>query len=325
MGRPAILASMLAGVLLLGLLSYLLVRRSAGRSVETRESSPAPSFEVAVAQCGLGEKLAALRSSVLPSIRLRTLSPGAVLPGRSKLGGRPDLPSSVAWPERNGKPMSFLAQLALAELAPLDSTRCLPHSGWLCFFHADQGIWGFDPKDVGGWAVIHVEGEPRELAPRELPAGVAADARFTECSLAFEREETLPPLESAAGAALGIADSKQDEAYSKLCDALVGGSAQVNSIMHRVLGWPDPIQGDMQLECQLASNGLYCGDGSGYADPRRAALEPGATEWQLLFQIDSEEKAGMMWGDAGRVYFWIRKQDLAARRFDRVWCILQCS
>ena len=32
-----------------------------------------------------------------------------------------------------------------------------------------------------------------------------------------------------------------------------------------------------------------------------------------------------MFGDCGRVYFCIRKEDLAARRFDRVWLILQCG
>jgi uncharacterized protein YwqG len=33
----------------------------------------------------------------------------------------------------------------------------------------------------------------------------------------------------------------------------------------------------------------------------------------------------MMWGDAGCLYYWIRAEDLRARRFDRAWMILQCS
>jgi uncharacterized protein YwqG len=32
----------------------------------------------------------------------------------------------------------------------------------------------------------------------------------------------------------------------------------------------------------------------------------------------------MMWGDLGMLYYWIREEDLAARRFDRVWGISQC-
>lgn len=81
----------------------------------------------------------------------------------------------------------------------------------------------------------------------------------------------------------------------------------------------------MQLECQLASNGLFVGNSSGYDDPRRPALEPGAKDWLLLLQIDSdEENLSTMWGDAGRVYFWIRQQDLQKRDFSNVWLILQC-
>ncbi len=80
----------------------------------------------------------------------------------------------------------------------------------------------------------------------------------------------------------------------------------------------------MELECQLVTNGLYLGDLSGYGDPRRKELEPGADDWTLLFQIDSDDNAQMMWGDGGMLYVWIRRQDLAARNFEKNWTILQC-
>jgi uncharacterized protein YwqG len=81
----------------------------------------------------------------------------------------------------------------------------------------------------------------------------------------------------------------------------------------------------MQLECQLASNGIYTGDSSRYNAPKAKQLEKGAGDWQLLLQIDSDAKVlGTMWGDVGRVYFWIREQDLKKRDFSNVWLILQC-
>ena len=96
-------------------------------------------------------------------------------------------------------------------------------------------------------------------------------------------------------------------------------------MIHKLLGYPDPVQNEMQTECQLVSNGIYCGDADGYRSARAEALRPGAADWRLLLQVDSEEdRAGMMWGDVGRVYFWIRDQDLRMRNFDAVWCILQC-
>jgi uncharacterized protein YwqG len=49
-----------------------------------------------------------------------------------------------------------------------------------------------------------------------------------------------------------------------------------------------------------------------------------ANELVLLLQLDSDLAAGMEWGDAGTLYFWIHQDDLAAWRFDKVWMILQC-
>ena len=74
----------------------------------------------------------------------------------------------------------------------------------------------------------------------------------------------------------------------------------------------------------LASNGLYCGDASGYHDPRAKELGPGRSEWQLLLQLDTDDNAEMMWGDAGTLYFWIKRADLANRNFADCWMIFQC-
>ncbi|MHC4402544.1 MAG: DUF1963 domain-containing protein [Planctomycetota bacterium] len=75
----------------------------------------------------------------------------------------------------------------------------------------------------------------------------------------------------------------------------------------------------------MTFHGLYTGDETGYDDPRRKELEKGAADWQLLLQIDSDEdNAGMMWGDMGRLYFWIRRDDLKKQAFGNVWMVLQC-
>lgn len=80
-----------------------------------------------------------------------------------------------------------------------------------------------------------------------------------------------------------------------------------------------------ELECQLVTNGLYCGDETGYNNERRKALESDAVNWRILLQIDSNEEIGMYWGDLGRIYFWIREDDLRNKEFDNVWTILQCG
>ena len=95
---------------------------------------------------------------------------------------------------------------------------------------------------------------------------------------------------------------------------------------HRLFGYAEPIQSPaMGLECELVSNGLYCGDSRGYNDPRAKQLAQNAGDWELLLQLDSDsENTDMMWGDMGRLFFWIKKADLQKRNFENCWMISQC-
>ena len=91
----------------------------------------------------------------------------------------------------------------------------------------------------------------------------------------------------------------------------------------QVGGHPYPVQDpDMRLQCQLVTNGIYLGEAEGYRSARAKELAAGAEDWVFLAQIASSEH-GRMWGDSGMLYIWIRKQDLAARAFDKAWVILQ--
>jgi uncharacterized protein YwqG len=135
--------------------------------------------------------------------------------------------------------------------------------------------------------------------------------------LTLRAETTLPDPSSLEIQALDLGTSEQDDYAEMLASA-------DEAPQHRLLGHPQVIQNEMQTECALVTHGLYTGDSTGYRDPRAAEFRKGAADWLLLLQIDSDDGAGMMWGDAGRLYFWIRRQDLADRRFDQAWLILQC-
>lgn len=67
-----------------------------------------------------------------------TPAQGDLALGASRFGGDPDLPPGAPWPERDGVPMPFVAQLRLAELAPFDVEHVLPDRGSLLFFHNEQ-------------------------------------------------------------------------------------------------------------------------------------------------------------------------------------------
>lgn len=298
---------------------------------------------------------------LLPSARLvvHEGGPGSVEDSvASYLGGLPSLPGHAAWPtwdrhdflsgqiarleakfKANPRatglrdialsmrqdlasgplPLPFLGQVSLQELDAAAPLPGWPRDGLLLFF-CETSAWGFDPLARGHCRVVFIRGH-QEIAPRAFPKDLPDGARFTQCRVSFERQWTLPTVITLNGADLSIWDNDD---YGDLCQCLMSGLNEDEPI-HRCGGHPQEIQGDMRLECQLVTNGIYCGDPSGYQDLRVPLLEKGAADWQLLLQVDSDEKRlGWMWGDAGRVYFWARRQDIESTDFDSSWAILQC-
>jgi uncharacterized protein YwqG len=232
----------------------------------------------------------------------------------SYLGGTPPLAAGTPWPSRDGAMLTFLACLDLASLQAAAPVPWLPASGRLLFFYdAEKQPWGFDPKDRGSWTVMLAsEGAPAAGPPETTPA-------LTRHPVTFRRIDSYPSWERPEVSALNLTDA-ESEILIDASDAVFGKAPH-----HQVWGFPDPVQGDeMELECQLVSNGLYCGDSSGYLGSRASELRDGAKDWRLLLQMDTDDHLGVMWGDGGILYFWIREEDARAGRFDQAWVVLQC-
>jgi hypothetical protein len=51
-----------------------------------------------------------------------------------------------------------------------------------------------------------------------------------------------------------------------------------------------------------------------------------AKEWTLLLQLGTIGSGDFEWmfGDCGMLYYYIKKEDLAAKKFDNIWFALQC-
>ncbi len=235
--------------------------------------------------------------------------------GQSKIGGLPDLPNNVDWfKEDNGKSLSFIAQINFSELKDLKQHVKLPDNGILYFFYsAAQEAWGFDIKDKDKFKVFYSP-STENLVRKDAPSDLEDYSIYKSCILNYKNSVSLPSWEN---------DFVRNRLNDKELDKYIEIAS--NEEMNKMFGYADNVQGEMELECQLVTNGLYCGDATGYNDPRRPELEKGITDWNLLLQIDSEEdKTGMMWGDAGRLYFWIKEQDLKDLNFDESWFVLQC-
>src|SRR5689334_24650881 len=93
----------------------------------------------------------------------------AEIPG-NRLGGRPNLPDHIEWPQWRDQPLAFIAQLDMAALPRIEGLG-LPPSGALYFFYEGGGeAWGFTPDDRGAWQVYYSEGEPAGNPLRNFPS-----------------------------------------------------------------------------------------------------------------------------------------------------------
>ena len=259
-------------------------------------------------------------SGLKPSLRLRLKCGQEPAPvGRTKVGGIPDMPPGFAWPVHtvDKRPLSFLAQLNLTQIASYGMGDKLPSTGMLYFFYdaVRQDAWGYDPKHMAGWMVIYVQSDG-DLKPMTLPLTLTAEGRFAEASVSIDMETTIPCWET-----------EDDELAEKMCAFLEDYYNYSGDYMHitRMFGNPEFIQGDVRETCQAASKGIYVGKSTWLNKIARPFLLKGLDDWELLLQLDSDEAGtGMMWGDGGRLYFMIRRQDLQRRAFNKVWMVLSC-
>ncbi len=238
--------------------------------------------------------------------------------GQSKFGGLPDLPNKIEFPKWKSKPLSFLAQINLNEISNYDSEKLLPENGFLYFFYdQEQSTWGFDPKEKDSFKVIYSETKVEDLKRAKKPKGLSIV--YESCLLKYENKNNIPSYTSRYIDDLQLNEEEQDFYYN--LEEAINFTGEDN----KIFGYPNVIQGDVQYDCTLVSNGLYLGDTEGYLNPKVQEYLKEYDEWILLLQMDSDFTTDMMWGDMGRIYFYIKKDDLKNRNFNNVWFFLQCS
>ncbi len=275
-----------------------------------------------------------LEKSARNSIRLNISGKRA---GYTKFGGRPDVPKGFIWAYFNGKnclenepknrPLSFIAQFDLAEMSKYDTDGLLPKKGLLSFFYeCDTMMWGYDPKDKGCARVYYFE-DVNGLAPAEFPDDLAEELRFPEIGITAYSEKSYQQYEDFI-----VQREKMVQEWEafQAAEKSLGIYSEDDHECSKLLGWANIIQGNMTRECELvARRGYYLGGGWEGVTPRdRQETEQWANrDWLLLFQLGTVETKDfeLMFGDCGRIYFYIHRDDLAARNFDNVWLILQCG
>lgn len=251
-----------------------------------------------------------------------------VAPNASKLGGKPYLPVDFDWPcfsdEGEEAPLSFLCQINLTDVKSYDQDGLLPPKGMLYFFYDCEAFrWGFDPEDKGSARVIYFDSTDG-FAPMTWPEGIDEDYIVPEMAVRFEKKKSYPMYEE-----LEIHSDTACE-WEDYAAALEELGVDLDEESHKLLGYAHIIQNEMLSECERVSRGRSCGSPECYKnipEDEETAIQRGAKDWTLLLQLSTLEKDGfeLMWGDCGMLYFYIKKEDLAQKRFENAWFSLQCG
>lgn len=246
--------------------------------------------------------LASIRNDLLTTrhtfIRAKSQDARPTALWESKVGGHPYLPKDTDWPtDPSGKELFFLAQLNFADMPPLSP---FPSAGIVQFFILDDDLYGMDFDDAEAqdtFRVLYHENVVRNNSQLRTDFPPLRD--YDEL-LPHHPDESYPLVFSLEEELMPMTDYQFSQRF--------GG---------------DFFQkfGDQEWAVTEQFNKAIRSDGhklGGYAyftqdDPRRPE-DP----MLLLFQLDSDERMDLMWGDMGVGHFFIREKDLAARNFSRV-------
>lgn len=259
--------------------------------------------------------------------------------GATRFGGRPDVPDDFKWAYYEGagmfggevksRPLSFLAQFDLEEITEYDTENLLPKTGVLSFFYElESQTQSYDP-DEKGFARVYWFEDKSALHTAEFPDDLGAnkpgfDYRLPTLKITAKSEKSY---QSYPDFLLQRAKLVENWEEFEAAQKSIGIAAESN--LSKLLGWANPFQDNMTIQCELLSRGYYLGDREGRSEvtqlDRQEAEQWSAQDWLPLFQLDTVTDGDfkLMFGDLGRIYFYIRRDDLAARNFDDVWIFLQ--
>jgi uncharacterized protein YwqG len=240
--------------------------------------------------------------------------------GGSKLGGKPDLPKFIDWPvTSDNEPYLFIAQINLKDVSDYNLDIKIPLLGVLYFFV--KATYPYEDK------VIFVE-DGTSLQYEKLPPIISKKKSFF--SSLFDKKSSFKIFPCAS---VSFEESYTTPYYSSLyyelemlksnikvpSEIIIDGEIYFEQIfneqrvVHQFLGHYKGVQNE-HIEFSIED------DKYTYNKlPQKTILEiEKALEWILLLQIDTDKKLDFYWGDSGRTYFFIKREDLQNGNFSNI-------
>lgn len=247
------------------------------------------------------------------ALRLVTTEPddGSV-PGRSRIGGAPDLPPDLPYPRTDGKLWHFYAQLDLQALAPLQGW--LPRTGHLYFFGEGQ-------EHGDGVRVLHSTSPAETLRPFAWPEG----AEFVDGS---NVPEAYPGFQVRIDATVSVPKLYSAASEGRLTgkDAVLLKIEDDEKLQKAYWALEEELTGNADRRC--GAHTMNAEVFTQHENPQeQASREAGGlpAEWVNLLMLDSDGNPGLCFWDSGTFTYCIHEKDLALGDFSRMQWSLESS
>lgn len=246
-----------------------------------------------------------IETTFKPYVKISAKKDASLSLWQSKFRGLPYLPKSQQYPKgSNGRPLFLLAQINFEEIPKLEP---FPTKGILQFYIADDDLYGLDFDDMTSQENFRVlffpeitKDESRLLTDFDFLPSFDYAPVSDPCSLTFAQHfEPISAVDYQFEQK--IFDDSPPEPREKLFAIWDIYAETFPSNGHKLGGYPDFTQSDPR------GYDKYYGRG-----------------FNLLLQIDSDDKANIMWGDVGIGNFFIREGDLKKSDFSTILYSWDC-
>lgn len=233
--------------------------------------------------------------------------------GKSKIGGKPDLPKGFEWPKVNNISMLFCAQYNLSELKKFNKENILPNKGFFYVFLSLDEKW----QEFNGlnqeFMVIHSESE--NLIRTEFPKEITINQTFKTSLIEYFESYTIPYYENYK---LFELEEKYDDFYSycyqPVSEFLEEQIYQGIDNNHQILGHDGSIQSCVVYDFAARELGVYATAPSEYKNRWKEILKL-SKKYELLLQLDCSDTDLTKFGGSGTYYFGLSKTDLEKKDF----------
>lgn len=270
------------------------------------------------------EKLTKL---IRPAVGMKTQSidDSKIEIGKSKIGGKPDLPKNFIWPTFDNKSLLFCAQYNLSEIQLFEEDNILPNIGMFYIFLNINEKWNQFSVLEEDYQFIYSESD--QLFRVDYPKDYGVNWGFKSATISYFKYYTLPHDENYH---LMTFNEKNKDFYFHFYQPFKEFMeeelfSEVDNL-HQILGYDNSIQTSVVYDFAAKKLNLYAKGGSEYQKRWDQILKLSKT-YELLLQIDCDDSNTDLrrFGGSGTFYFGIKRNDLRIKNFKNICMSFQMT